>query len=71
MSILFSNVIVSSMVPYSCLLFNICRAYADLGSLYFVYLVCSWCLALRFLLVCPTYAFLHVLQVNVYIPLLS
>jgi len=71
LSIFFSSVIVSSMFPYSCLLLSMCRAYADLGSLFFIYLVCSWCLALRFLLVCPTYAFLQVLQVNLHIPLFS
>jgi hypothetical protein len=54
LSITFSNVIVSPMFPYSCLLLSMCRAYADLGSLFFMYLVCFLCLALRFLLVYPT-----------------
>jgi len=54
LSMPFSSVIVSFMFPYSCLFFSMCRAYADLGSLFFMYLVCSRCLALRFLLVCPT-----------------
>jgi len=48
-----------------------CRAYAEFGLLFLMYLICSWCLVLRFLLVCPTYAFWHVLQFIVYMPLLS
>ena len=43
------------MRPYSWLLFRICRAYADFGSFYFMYLMCSWYLCLRFQFVCPVY----------------
>ena len=67
----FSSDIVSLILPYSCLLLSICRAYADFGSLFFIYLVCSWYLALRLRLVCPTYALWHVLHVILYIPLFS
>jgi hypothetical protein len=67
----FMTVIVSCMGPYSWLLFSMCRAYVDFGSLFLMYLTCSWCLDLKFLLVCPTYAFWHVLQLILYTPLLS
>jgi len=32
-----------SMFPYSCLLFKICIAYADIGLFVLMYLVCSQC----------------------------
>ena len=54
---------VSLILPYSCLLLSICRAYVDFGSLFFIYLVCSWYLALRLRLLCPTYALWHVMHV--------
>ena len=41
---------VLSMGPYSCLLW-MCNAYADSGSLFFMYRVCSWYLSLRVRLV--------------------
>ena len=59
----FRSDIVSLILPYSCLLLSICSAYADLGSLFFMYRVCSWYLALRLRLVCPIYALWHVLHV--------
>ena len=66
----FSNVIVSLIVPYSCLLFRICSAYDDCGSFCFMYRVCSLYLCCKLQLVCPMYANLHVLQVSLYTPLL-
>jgi hypothetical protein len=63
--------IVSLILLYSCLLLSICSAYADLGSLFFMYRVCSYHLALRLRLVCPIYALWHVLHVILYIPLFS
>ena len=62
---------VSLILPYSCLSLSVCSAYADLGSLFFMYLVCSWYLALRLVLVCPIYALWHVLHMILYIPLFS
>ena len=50
---------------------SMCNAYADGGSLFFMYLVCSRCLMVRVLLVWPMYEFLQVLHVRLYIPLLS
>jgi len=35
---------VSFPVPYSCLLFSICVAYADAGLLVLMYLICPLCL---------------------------
>jgi len=67
----FISDIVSLILPYSCLLLSICSAYADLGSLFFMYRVCSWYLALRLRLVCPIYALWHALHVILYIPLFS
>ena len=37
----------SFILPYSCLLLSICSAHADLDSLFFMYRVCSWYLALN------------------------
>jgi hypothetical protein len=67
----FRSVIVSLILPYSCLLLSICNAYAERGSLFFKYRVCSWYLAFRLRLVYPTYALRHVLHVILYTPLLS
>jgi len=50
------RVIVSSMLPYSCLQLSICSAYAERGSLFLMYRVCSRNLDFKFLLVCPTYS---------------
>ena len=35
------RVIVSLMLPYSCLQLSICSAYAERGSLFFKYCMCS------------------------------
>jgi hypothetical protein len=56
----------SAMLPYSCPVSRICVAYADCGSLFLVYLICSLHLILRVLLVCPTYALWHVWHSFVY-----
>jgi hypothetical protein len=69
--IYFSKIIVSLIGPYSCLLFKMCNAYADWGSLCFMYLICSWYLCLKLRLICPMYDILHVLRVSLWIPLLS
>jgi hypothetical protein len=42
---------VSVSVPYSCIFGKICCALADLGSLFFMYRICSRNLDARFLLV--------------------
>jgi len=65
------RVIVSSMLPYSCLQVSICSAYAERGSLFFMYRVCSRNLDFKFRLVCPIYALWQVLHVIFYIPLFS
>ena len=69
--IAFRSFIVSLISLYLCLLLSICNAYAERGSLFFIYRVCSWYLAFRLRLVCPTYALRHVLHVILYTPLLS
>ena len=46
-----SNDMVSLMGPYSWMFCSMCNAYADWGSLFFMYLVCSRCLMVRVLLV--------------------
>jgi hypothetical protein len=51
----FSNVLVSWICPYSCLLFRMCRAYADWGSLFFTYLMCSWYCCFKLCFVCLMY----------------
>ena len=61
---------VSSRLPYSCLFWSICRAYADCGWLFLIYLLCSLYQVGMVLLVCPMYALLQVLQVSLYMPLL-
>jgi len=50
------SVMVSVMFPYSCLLLRMYSAYEGRGSLFFMYLVCFWCLVFRLRFVCPTYA---------------
>jgi hypothetical protein len=64
----FSNCSVAVAVPYSCLLCRICVAWADVGLLPLMYLVCSLCLVLIDLPDCPTYTFLNVLQFILYTP---
>jgi len=48
------NFRVSFAVPYSCLLFSICVAYADAGLLVLMYLICSLYLIVMGLPDCPT-----------------
>jgi len=55
----FNSVIVSARVPYSWMFCRICCAYADWGSLFFMYLICSRNLRDRLRLVWPMYALLH------------
>jgi hypothetical protein len=64
-----SNSRVCSAVPYSCLLFSMCRAYAEIGLLVLMYLVCSLYLMVINLPDCPTYTLLQVLHFSLYIPL--
>ena len=66
-----SNDMVSLMGPHSWAFCSMCSAYADWGSLFFMYLMCSRCLIVRVLLVWPMYDFLQVLHIRLYIPLLS
>jgi len=65
------RVIVSSMLPYSCLQLSICSTYAERGSLFLMYGVCSRNLDFKFRLVCPTYALWQVLHLILYIPFFS
>jgi hypothetical protein len=53
---------VSVRVPYSWMCCRICWAYADWGSLFFMYLMCSLYLMDRLRLVWPMYALLQVLH---------
>jgi len=69
--ICFSKFVMSLIDPYSCLVFRRCNTYADLGSLCFMYLICSWFPCLRLRLLCPMYDNWHVLLVSLWIPLLS
>ena len=62
------NLSVSCAVPYSCPLFNICVAYAEVLLLVLMYRICSLYLVIS-LSDCPTYFCLHVLHVISYIPL--
>jgi hypothetical protein len=55
LSMCFSRVMVLWIGPYSCLLFKMCDVYADWGSLFFMYLICSWYLCFEQRLVCRTY----------------
>jgi hypothetical protein len=50
------NSSVSSAVPYSCLLFSMCNAYAEISLLVLMYRVCSLCFVVTDLSDCPTYA---------------
>ena len=68
---IFSRVIVSLIVPNSCLFFRIRSACDDCGSFCFMYRVCSLYLYCRLRFDCPMYENLHVLQVNLHSPLLS
>jgi hypothetical protein len=56
-------------VPYSCLLFKICAAYAEVVLLDLMCRICSLCLVVMGLPDCPTYFLLHVLHFISYIPL--
>ena len=60
----FIRVIVMLIGPYLCLLFRMCNAYANWGSLCFVYLMCSWYLCFKLQLTCPMYNVWHVLHRN-------
>jgi len=60
---------VSSFVPYSCLLFKMCAAYAEVGLFDLIYLMCSLNLMPVALPDCPTYTLLHVLHFSSYKPL--
>jgi hypothetical protein len=51
-----SHLAVLCNMPNSCPLFKICKAYADLWLLYFVYLQCSLYCFVRSVPVCPTFA---------------
>jgi len=53
---------VSSFVPYLCLLFEMCAAYAEVGLFDLIYLMCSLNLTPIAPPDCPTYALLHVLH---------
>jgi len=65
------RVIVLSMLPYSCLQLSVCSAYAERGSLFLMYRMCSRNFDFKFLLVCPTYALWQVVHVILYILLFS
>jgi len=62
---------VSSMLLYSCLQLGICSAYAERGSLFLMYRLCSRNLDFKFRFVCPTNSLWQVLLVILYIPLSS
>jgi hypothetical protein len=53
--IFFSRVMVLLIGPHSCLLFRMCSAYANWGSLCFMYLMRSWYLCFKLRFVCPMY----------------
>ena len=65
------RVIVSLMLPYSCLQLSICSAHAERESLFLMYRMCSQNLDFKFRLVYPTYALWQVLHVILYIPFFS
>jgi len=65
------RVIVSAMLPCSCLQLSMCSAYAERGSLFLMYRMCSRNLDFKFWLVCPTYTLLQFLRLVLYIPLFS
>jgi len=58
-----------SAFPYSCMLFNMCNAYAEIGLFVLMYLGCSRCRIPIDLPVWPTYELLRVLHFNLYMPL--
>jgi len=58
----FSNFSVCFPRPYSCLLFNMCNAYAEVELLVLIYHVCSLCLMVIDLPDCPMNALLQVLH---------
>ena len=60
--ICFSSEMVFVRVPYSWVFCRMCWAYADWGSLFFMYLMCSLYLTDRLQLVWPMYALLQVLH---------
>jgi hypothetical protein len=64
----FNNSSVFSAMPYLCLLFRMCNAYAEIGLLVLTYRVCSLCLVID-LSDCPMYELLQVLHLSLYIPL--
>jgi len=65
------RVILSLMLPYSCLQLSIYSAYAERGSLFLMNRMCSPNLHFKLRLVCPTYAVGQVLHVILYISLFS
>ena len=56
-------------MPYSCLWFSMCDAYAEIRLFVLMYRVCSLCLVSIELSSCPTYELLQVLHLSLYIPL--
>jgi len=65
------RVIASSMLPYSCLHLSICSAYAERGSLFLMYRMCSRNIDFKFRIVCPTKILWQVLNIILYIPRFS
>jgi hypothetical protein len=65
----FTGCTVWSAFPYSCLLFKMFNAYAEIGLFVFMYLVCSRCHIPIELPVWPACDLINVLHFNVYIPL--
>ena len=65
----FNSSTILCILPYSCLLCKIYNAYVDFRFFFFMYLLCSSNLVISRLPVCPMYDELHVLHVNLYIPL--
>jgi len=69
LAVWFISCMVWSAVPYSLSLFRIRNAYAEIGLLVLMYLLCSQCPILINFPVWPTYELLHVLHFNLYKPL--
>jgi hypothetical protein len=65
----FNSYVGGSAFPYLCLLFNMCKTYAETGLFVLVYLVCSLCRTFIDFPVWPTYELLQVLHFSLYIPL--
>jgi hypothetical protein len=65
----FNNSSVSSAVPYSCLLFSMCYAYAEIGLLVLMYRMCSLRLVAIDFLDCSTYELLQALHLGLFIRL--